>query len=376
MNLSENEKREILECIKKNNSLPEKYRFKLFDQAKQVDLLWDGKSDQVTNTVLPFQYIEHIDEPRKDVNDSTGTLFDTSGRQIKGWTNKLIWGDNKLVLSSLVRGPMRDEIEKNGGVKLIYIDPPFDVGANFNTTIKVGDEEVVKEASGLEEMAYRDTWGRGADSFISMLYERLLLMKDLLTDDGSIYVHCDWRVNSYIRLIMDEVFGKDNFQNEIIWHYPSMSRSNRFFPRKHDTIMFYAKNKDYIFNDNNPFVREKYAESTISRSQYAAGFNNDQANYLKSDTKLVDTIWKISHLKGLESIGYPTQKPEKLLERVISASSNEGDIVCDFFCGSGTTLSVAEKLGRKWIGSDLGKFGIHTTRKRMIGAQRKIKGRR
>jgi len=152
-----------------------------------------------------------------------------------------------------------------------------------------------------------------------------------------------------------------------------MSRSNTFFPRKHDDIFFYTKGDVYTFNDGDASVREKYAEGTIERSQYAAGFNNDKANYLKSDTKLVDTIWKIAHLKGHENIGYPTQKPSTLLTRIISASTNPGDLVADFFCGSGTTAAVAEKLGRKWIATDLGKFGIHTTRKRLIQVQRDLK---
>ena len=347
--------------------------------------MWDGKTDYVTNTVLPFQYIEHIDEPRTDISKKEIGLFDTSGRQEKGWTNKLIWGDNKLILSSLLRGPVRQEIEKNGGVKLIYIDPPFDVGANFNTKIKVGHDEVVKEASGLEELAYRDTWGKGADSFISMLYERLRLMKDLLADDGSIYVHCDWRVNSYIRLIMDEVFGKENFRTEIIWSlsgvagYKSLVNS---YVRGHDTLYYYTKSDNVLFNKEHlPYSDKqlkrftkvdkdgrKYKPITNTRRIYLDETKGVPVSDVWSDIASFQTV-----VNSPEIMNYPTQKPEKLLERIIKASSNEGDIVCDFFCGSGTTLSVAEKLGRKWIGSDLGKFGIHTTRKRMIGVQRERK---
>ena len=409
INLTESEKREILECIQKGIPLDETYRFKLFGDSRQIELLWNGKTGNVTNTVLPFQYIEHIDEPRTNISEKEISLFDTQGRQEKGWVNKLIWGDNKLILASLLRGPMRDEIEKNGGVKLIYIDPPFDVGANFNTKIKIGDEEVVKEASGLEELAYRDTWGRGADSFISMLYERLLLMKDLLADDGSIYVHCDWRVSAYIRLILDEVFGKDNFRNEIVWYYGErqMLNTNKY-NNKHDTIFYFVKtessffdlpkvkhNEEYIDN----FFKFGFCQSCDLEVVYLdkKGFCDQCGNklkrfrrrkigntypegrqYLDPSGRGADTVF--SDIKPIhssayrsEQVGYPTQKPEKLLERIIKASSNEGDIVCDFFCGSGTTLAVAEKLGRKWIGSDLGKFGIHTTRKRMIGMQRERK---
>ena len=373
MNLSETEKREILECIEKGKNLSEKYRFKLFDESNQVELLWNEKNDYVTNTVLPFQYIEHIDEPRKEV-EKENVLFDVSGRQVSGWTNKLIWGDNKLILSSLLRGPMREEIEKNGGIKLIYIDPPFDVGSDFNTKIKVGEnEEVEKQASGLEEKAYRDTWGKGADSFISMIYERLKLMKDLLAEDGSIYVHCDWRVNSYIRLIMDEIFGKDNFRNEIVWYYPDTpGRSNKYFAKKHDMIISYSLSNQFIFNSKT--IRIDILET--SKKRYKTPRRLGGREYIGGESseigKIPEDVWQLSVVKGnsIEKVGYPTQKPEKLLERIIKASSNEGDIVCDFFCGSGTTPAVAEKLGRKWIASDLGKFGVHTTRKRMIEIQR------
>jgi len=158
-----------------------------------------------------------------------------------GWTNKLIWGDNKLILSSLKNGPLREEIEAEGGVKLIYIDPPFDVGADFFMKIDIGGEVY-------EELAYRDTWGKGTNSYISMMYERLLLMKDLLAEDGSIYVHCDWRVNSYIRIILDEIFGKENYRNEIVWSYRTGGASVRNWSQKHDTILFYSKTDKYRFN--------------------------------------------------------------------------------------------------------------------------------
>ena len=378
MNLTSNEKRDAIKLIESGKPFPDKYRFLLFGDKREVELVWNGKSNEVCNAVLPFQVIEQVDEPRAEKPEDAAQqkdLFTTDprGRQLKGWSNKLIWGDNKLILSSLNNGPLREEIEAQGGIKLIYIDPPFDVGADFSMDITIGDDTFTKKPNVLEELAYRDTWGRGADSFIAMIYERLVLMRDLLAEDGSIYVHCDWRMNSYIRLVMDEVFGKGNHRNEIAWHYPSMSRSNRFFPRKHDTLLFYTKSDEYTFNAEDGNLRVKYADSTVSRSQYAAGFNNDQANYLKSDTKLADTIWKIPHLKGGENIGYPTQKPSTLLTRIISAASNPSDLVADFFCGSGTTAAVAEKLGRKWIVSDLGKFAIHTTRKRMIGVQRQRK---
>ena len=404
MYLSDNEKRDIVKYLEAGKPLPEKYRFLLFDDDREVELLWNGKTNEVTNVVLPFQVIEQIDEPRSDAKFGyQNSLFDTSGRQITGWTNKLIWGDNKIILSSLKNGPLRKEIEAQGGLKLIYIDPPFDVGADFSMDIKIGDgddeESFTKKPSVIEEIAYRDTWGKGADSFIAMIYERLKLMHDLLAEDGSIYVHCDYRVSGYMRLVLDEVLGKDNFVNEIIWTYEDIGgRAIPYFKRKHDVIFLYQKSDNKIFN----VQRKGLAESTIER--FAKYFDkNGQITYrsLKETNPGVfaslkgvrdlDEVWldrndgggapmndwwtDISPLKSHfdEHSQYPTQKPESLLERIIKASSNEGDLVADFFCGSGTTLAVAEKLGRKWIGSDLGKFGIHTSRKRMIGVQRELK---
>ena len=215
--LTEQEQQEIIRYLEADKPLPEKYRFLLFGDKREVELVWNSKTNEVCNIVLPFQVIEQVDEPRAETPADTSfqlDLFDARGRQLQGWTNKLIWGDNKLILSSLKNGPLREEIEKQGGLKLIYIDPPFDVGADFSMDIEIGENTFTKRPNILEEIAYRDTWGNGADSFIAMIYERLILMRDLLAEDGSIYVHCDWRVNSFIRLLMDEVFGKNNFKNE------------------------------------------------------------------------------------------------------------------------------------------------------------------
>lgn len=385
MKLQDNEIRDIIKYLEVGKPLPDQYRFLLFEDKREVELVWNGKTNEVCNIVLPFQTIEQVDEPRaeKDVKVQ-GSLFDLDvrGRQLQGWTNKLIWGDNKLILSSLKNGPLRKEIEEQGGIKLIYIDPPFDVGADFSINVEIGEEQFTKSPSVLEELAYRDTWGKGTDSFIAMIYERLSLMRDLLAEDGSIYVHCDWRVNSYMRLILDEIFGKENFRNEIIWQYSGGSAPAGAFTRKHDTILRFIKNKqNFIFNE----TYEDYAESTVNRynltdqdgKKYKITYfkGKEYKAYMKEGKKIED-VWFISkssdQTRKIELI-YPTQKPEALIERIIEASTNPGDLIADFFCGSGTTLSVAEKLGRKWIGTDLGKFGIHTTRKRMIGVQRELK---
>src|SRR3990167_6372454 len=198
--LTDAEKRDLIALIQAGKPLPEKYRFLLFEDKREVERVWNGKSRDVCATVLPFQTLEHIDEPRKEKTEWQDDFFDPRGRQIKGWTNKLIWGDNKLILSSLKSGALRRQIEDTGGLKLIYIDPPFDVGADFSMDIEIGGETFHKEPNLLEQIAYRDTWGRGADSFISMIYERLILMRDLMHSEGSIYVHLDWRMNAFVRL--------------------------------------------------------------------------------------------------------------------------------------------------------------------------------
>lgn len=433
MKLTDNEKRDALKLIQEGKPLPEKYRFLLFDDDREVELVWNGKTQEVCNFVLPFQTIEHIDEPRSEriTKDTQFNLFDTSGRQIRGWTNKLIWGDNKLILSSLKNGPMRQEIEKQGGLKLIYIDPPFDVGADFSMNVEIGEESFTKKPSVIEEVAYRDTWGKGADSFIAMIYERLKMMQDLLAKDGAIYVHCDWRVNSYIRNVLDEIFGSSSFLNEIIWQRTGAHNDAGRFGIVHDSIFFYSKSEQYVFNpvaiplsDEHLKTRFNQVEESTGKRFFAGPitapgsgpsrvfngkklappkgrhwsysqegidelekkgmiyYSNTGTPYLKQymdeyaeKGRRVQSIWSdvLPSKTGNEVLGYPTQKPEALLERIIKASSNEGDLVADFFCGSGTSLAVAEKLGRRWIGSDLGRFAIHTARKRLIKVQREIK---
>ncbi|MDO9231653.1 MAG: site-specific DNA-methyltransferase [bacterium] len=432
MNLSDNEKRDIIKYLEKNKSLPEKYRFLLFDDAREVELLWNGKTNEVCNLVLPFQTIEQIDEPRSEGKiELQQSLFDTSGRQIQGWTNKLIWGDNKLILSSLKNGPLRKEIEKQGGLKLIYIDPPFDVGADFSMNVQIGEEEFTKKPSVIEEIAFRDTWGRGMDSFVAMIYERLRIMHELLADNGSIYIHCDWRVNSSIRLVLDEIFGKGNYRSEIIWNkLTSAKAQSKYFSNVKDSIFHYTKSENSLFNaqfiesskdDKNysnveeitgrrygsfDFTQKGSGSAKIfgdkvltppagkhwiwSQEKINQGIRENRIIFTKNgvprvkryldekEGNYVGDLWSDEGVAPLsanasERYDYPTQKPESLLERIIKASSNEGDLVADFFCGSGTTLAVAEKLGRKWIGSDLGRFSIHTARKRMISVQRELK---
>jgi len=412
MKLTDNEIRDINRYLEAGKPLPERFRFLLFEDKREVELVWNGKTAEVCNIVLPFQVIEQVDEPRtEEALKAAPTLFDMqTGRQIKGWNNKLIWGDNKLILSSLKNGPLREEIEAQGGIKLIYIDPPFDVGADFSMNIDVGGETLTKKPGILEEIAYRDTWGKGADSFIAMIYERLVLMRDLLANDGSIYVHCDWRVNSFIRVVMDEVFGPNGYVSEIVWKSGVIKGARgkaKKFGKLVDYLFLYAKSENYIFNNvykpydldskHNKFIHKDKDGRLYSRDTPLGDYSEESIKEFERRGRIYVTstggrqlIRYLDELPGLtvgelwddinpinqvakERLDYPTQKPEALLERIVKASSNEGDLVADFFCGSGTTMAVAEKLGRKWIGSDLGKFAIHTTRKRMIGVQRQLK---
>ena len=413
--LTEQEQQEVVRFIEGDKPLPDKYRFLLFEGKREVELLWNGKTGEVSSTVLPFQTIEQVDEPRVEKSSDSKLqpdLFttDARGRQLKGWTNKLIWGDNKLILSSLKNGPLREEIEAQGGLKLIYIDPPFDVGADFSMDIEIGDDTFTKKPNILEEIAYRDTWGKLADSFIAMISERLTLMRDLLAEDGSIYVHCDWRVNSFIRLVMNEVFGVDNYVNEIVWKSGVIKGGrgkSRKFGKLVDYLFIYSKGDQYIFHNvykpydltdkHNKFKHKDKDGRLYSRDAPLGNYSDEKIAEFEKKGRIYVTktgkkqlIRYLDELPGLtvgelwddinpinqvamERLDYPTQKPEALLERVITTSSNPGDLVADFFCGSGTTAAVAEKLGRKWICADLGKFAIHTTRKRIIGVQRELK---
>ena len=368
----------------------------------KTELVWPGKYNddgtpkEVPRVNLPFQIIETVNESRAtreaEKEGVQTSLFDTyegnEGETFEeGWRNKLVWGDNLLVMSSL--------LEKFAGkIDLIYIDPPFATGADFSFNSPIGEEgaSIYKEQSIIEEKAYRDTWGKGADSFISMIYERLALMWELLAEDGCIYVHCDWKMNSLIRVILDEVFGRHNFRNELIWHYPGreMHISSKF-NCKHDTILFYARSENSSISMESvaiPYDREERIRNLRRKVHQdedgrewvweTRGQASGQKPYRRyvdeivSQGKPVSDVWSdLQFLRGNhpERVDYPTQKPEILIKRIINASSSDGSLVADFFCGSGTTLAVAEKLGRRWIGCDLGRWGIHVTRKRLLGIE-------
>lgn len=385
VDLSDDDKALIADHIARGEPLPDRFRWTLFREPREAELIWPGKSSEVTNVVLPFQSIEQIDEPRAEANAQVSDLFqmDAGGRQGGGWSNKLIWGDNKLVLASLKGGPLRREIEAAGGLKLVYIDPPFDVGADFSFDIEIGDEKLGKEATVIEDIAYRDTWGRGIDSYVAMMSERLRLLNDLMAPDASIFLHCDWRVSAQLRLILDEVFGHDNFRNELYWYYYNKMPDTRKgqFPRSTDTIFWYVKNKTsgYTFNpltEQRDVAVKQLVRKKVNGRMVNARDDDGNVLYNERTERVIDNVWRLSMLQPAdktENLFYATQKPEHLLSRILEACTKPGDLIADFFCGSGTTLAVAEKLGRKWIGADLGRFAIHTSRKRLIGVQRELK---
>jgi DNA modification methylase len=386
--LSRQERDLIANLIRDGKPVPARYIPSISDNPLKTELIWPGKSTLMDTSVLPFQSIEHIDEPRKGTSQQFDlfSMSESTGRQSGGWTNKLIWGDNSLILSSLIHGPIRAEIEKAGGLKLVYIDPPFDVGSDFSIDIEVGDESVKKNPSVVEEVAYRDTWGRGIDSYATMIYSRVKQIHELLAVDGSAYIHVDWRLTATMRMICDEIFGSENFQREIIWAIQTASgfkSTVNNWVRSHDTILYYTKSENKVFNKEfselDDRTKRRYDKVDDDGRSYKVYKNTDGSErrvYLDtSNGRPISDVW--DDIIGFQTVNntgeylqYPTQKPEKLLERIIAASTQPGDLVADFFTGSGTTLAVAEKLGRKWIGADLGRFAIHTSRKRLITVQR------
>jgi len=340
------------------------------EDEKYIELLWHGKYNKselgkrvpMDYPNLPFQVVETVNKPRAK-GGLNATLFPEDQwpeNYPKDWKNKLIWGDNKLVMSSLLKQGYA------GKISLIYIDPPFYTGADFSYKTQVDDTEIKKEPSIIEQRAYKDTWNGGIASYLKYFYERLVLMKELLADNGSIYVHLDWHVSHYVKVMMDELFGYENFQREIIWRIGWVSgyKSKTLnWIRNHDTILYYVKNsEDFVFNKEYIPYPKDYKRRDGSLPEGVGYPIEDTWNC--SDIDILDSIQIKSF--STEKTGFITQKNENLLKRIINASSNPGDIVADFFCGSGTTLAVAEKLGRRWIGSDLSKYAIQVTRKRLL----------
>lgn len=315
------------------------------------------------------------------------------------WMNRLVYGDNLLTMQALLAGdPQTGLPSLRGKVDLIYIDPPFDSKADYRTKVVLPGVDIQQKPTVVEQFAYADTWEEGTISYLKMIYKRLILMKELLSDTGTVYVHIDWHIDSYVKIMLDDIFGKDNFRDQIIWYYPGGIKAvPHYFPRKHDCIYCYSKTNNYVFNnqrkgieDNSLYSRWiKYSEDgetityknfprtdKVKFDMYVKRFISqnkrepkDEDVIYRFEGALVDDVWDdcpaVFRLLN-EKTGYSTQKPASLLERIIKASSNEGDLVCDFFGGSGTTAAVAERLGRRWITCDIGKPASLVMRKRFI----------
>jgi len=346
--LNNQEKKKIIELIEAGKTIPAVYKSKLFNRndtefieaTKDYRLVYKGKArkeDVITQTpVAPFQKMRSFNEDNPFEDD---------------WRNMLVFGDNLLALKTLYEDQRGENIYKTKNkIKLIYIDPPFATKNDF-----------MKD----REKAYQDKVI--GSQFIEFLRKRLILLREILADDGSIYVHLDWKKGHYIKAIMDEVFGEHNFQNENIWHYFMGASSNENFGRKHQTIFFYSKSDEFIFNLKD--ISVAYNPETLARALRGEARYNTTYEELVEKGKNPGDVWSdITPIQGnsIEKIDYPTQKPEKLLERIIKASSNKNDIILDAFAGSGTPLAVAEKLNRHWIGMDCGKLAIYTIQKRML----------
>lgn len=388
-----------------------------------AELTWegkyrDGKRVAPVRLALPFQTVETVNESTQD-RKRTLDLF-TAGRPTE-WRNRLVWGDKKYVLPSLLP-------EFGGKVNLIYIDPPFDTGADFSFTTEIPDSDQVlsKQPSIIEQKAYRDTWGRGLDSYLQWFHEAVVILRELLAETGSLYVHLDHHVGHYAKVVLDDIFGESGFQSSIVWKRTSAHSSTRGYGPVHDLLLFYAKSDEFTWNPQYQPYDDTYLDAFYTHSDpdgrrwrrsdlTAAGVRHGETGKVwrgievtpkgrhwfvpPSELEKLDKqgkihwpakkggmpmlrryhdeqpgvplqdVWsdiKPAHNLAAERMGYPTQKPEPLLERIITCSSNPGDLVLDCFAGSGTTAAVAEKLGRRWIAGDLGRFAVHTTRKRLL----------
>lgn len=349
--------------------------FKFEPIRGQPMLRWAGKRPFTSTQYFPAQEKER------------------HGEETDGWMNELYWGDNLQVMSHLLK-------KYRGRVNLIYIDPPFDSKADYKKTITLRGQKVENDHNSFEEKQYTDIWTN--DEYLQFMYERLILCRELLADTGSIYLHCDWHKSHLLRILLDEVFGLQNFRNEIVWeNQGAWVNSDRWFPRRHNSILFYSKTSEYRFNVLNDddvnnginfnrwydFVKDNriYADNApYHDSRFSTYVQNFKAKYKRAPTgkdviidfkgTVLGSVWyvKVVDPKSPENLQYPTQKPEALLERIIKASSNPGDLVFDCFMGSGTTQAVAMKLGRKFIGADINLGAIQTTTKRLLGVAAEI----
>jgi len=329
--------------------MPSEQQIFKFEPTKPIkgfpELHWLGKHPYTSTLYFPAQLKERY------------------GEEQDGWINKLYWGDNLQVMSHLIK-------EFRGKIDLIYMDPPFDDKADYKKKIEIRGQELKNDSTSFEEKQYGDIWTN--DAYQQFMYERFVLLKELLSNTGSIYLHCDWHKSHYLRMLMDEVFGSDNFLNEIIWLYKTGGASKDSWAKKHDNIFVYTKNLGHhTFNlqKEKSFMMHKYG---FTKSD----FKIDEETGLQYSMVYCRDVWELASVGSAtsERVDYPTQKPEALLERIIKASSNPGDTIFDCFMGSGTTQAVAMKLGRRFIGADINLGAIQTTTKRLLGIKKELNG--
>lgn len=333
-----------------------------------------------SNNKITLQTNEYVLPVRKESNLFHGKYQEIDGQN---WFNRLCYGDNLLVMQALLNGDEATGLPSmRGMIDLIYIDPPYDSKADYRTRITLPWGDIEQRPNVLEQFAYSDTWKEGTISYLKMMYPRLYLMRELLSEQGSIYVHVDWHVGHYVKILMDEIFGKEYFRNEIVWCYTTASNSTFDFPKKHDIILRYAKSDNPIFNKDD--IRVEYSEKT--KANYKPGLKGSgyigespvltNGSLLKEDGKIPEDWWQMAiaarfPIDGIKRTGYQTEKPWALIERIVKASSNKNSIVADFFSGSGILGMVAEKLNRHWIMSDFGKPANMIMRKRLIDGEAK-----
>lgn len=313
--------------------------------------------------------IETLKTKHEKIFENLTIFSDLSNLQLKekqsndNWKNKLFWGENLEVLYYLL-----NEFEEK--IDLIYIDPPFYSGVNYEINIE-------ENGNAYDTIAYLDRWNNDLDSYLQMLYERIIIFKKLLSKTGLILIHLDWHASHYIKLIMDEIFGQSNFINNIVWYYYNKySAGKKSLPRAHDDILVYSKSNKYTFNElriPRKKPRKQLKRQMVNGVLKNAKDENGHVIYRTVIDKKMDDVWKIPCMQpaSKEWTGFPTQKHHELLERIIKIGSNEGDIIADFFCGSGTTLLTAEKLNRRWIGCDISEYSIYLTGKRLLNFHEK-----
>jgi site-specific DNA-methyltransferase (adenine-specific)/adenine-specific DNA-methyltransferase len=321
-------------------------------------------------------------------------LKETYGEPVEGWTNRIFWGDNLQVMSHLLK-------EFRGSIKLIYIDPPFDSKAEYRKKISLKGTNITNEHNAFEEKQYTDIWTN--DEYLQFMYERLILIRELLSDDGSFYLHCDYRKSHHLRCLVDEVFGSNRINNEIVWFYRRWTAGSNTFQKMHDTLIFVSKTNAYTFNkiyvETTEGQKRKHEKGWDRNSVYIDGVRKPQL-IVYDKTKVDDAIkqgkinineyarvvnvevgktiapdvWQINYInsQAQERLNYPTQKPEELLDRIIRVSTNPGDLVFDCFMGSGTAQAVAMKLGRKFIGNDINLGAVQITSKRLLSISKEI----